>query len=763
MVSVALTGSGTIGIVESWSVAEEAVPVSIGAGAASVGSCDITAEATSESIFVGNNPVTVTADSGVWKGRVDYPSVSGITAQVSAVSDLSFLNASRTAPPMVNVGSVSAFFGEYGITGSGLMYRPRDVAEMSDGSFVVVGGSGSGSDNKAMVFDSGGVFDFEFGTFGTGNGQFFSPSGVCVLSDGSIVVSDTGNSRVQKFNSSGTYLTKWGTLGTGDTNFNAPQGITRDATDQIWVADSGADIDAANQIRVFNSSGTFQFKFGSYGSGAGQFNGLRGIHYDLTNNLLFAADSGNARVQVFNSSGVYQYSITDRLTFVSTITGGRGPHGVNSDGTYVYVSDSEAGDIKKYEIDGTFVGSLGSYGTADDELGAPRGVLAASTGDVLVADFTLHRVSTVTFPAESRKLLSDVIDAYVALCDPDITHTVTYTAASDPLVAFPGWTENVWLQLNRLCATFDLQLDYDYSTGGLTFADNRTRTLDISNAETPPTVTPSYLSAARYVDVVNQNAVGGDGLLMYDAADEDARYSVDVGETVSVSLTIDSSAVSVNNPFPVDSDPGVGQYVVRDAAAAAVAADDWTGAGGSVTASVSRQTLTLTFTGPTEAIAGTTAPYYFVNDDGGALSVTGSGVQVTKETVRLNTGADQDRITREVGETIDIPFVIDQEIAYDRGIWACVENYADVTLKCRIPADSTKSIGEYQGSIITFEDSKYRVTRAVQGPLGVDITAKWHVTVGDFDTAWSGETVGDFDTAWSGYDVGDLLLKPLRT
>lgn len=758
--SVSVSGSGTIGHLRSWSVTEEAVPVSIGAGSASVGSCDVEAAATPESIYVGNNTMTLTTDHGSWVGRVDFPRISGARANLSAVAGLSFLHASKTAPPMVNTGTVNAFFGSTG-TGAGLMIRPIGVAEMVSGSFVVTVADPLGY--KAMIFDSAGNYSSEFGSSGSGDGQFFAPSGVCVLSDGSIIIADRSNSRVQKFNSSGTYTTKWGTLGTGDSQFTFPWGVTRDSSDRVWVADSGSDSDGTNYVKVFNSSGTFQFKFGGFGTAEGKFRGMRDIHYDLTNNLVFVADSGNARVQVFDSSGVYQYSITDRISAVEGVTGGRGPHGVTSDGTYVYVTDVEAGDVKKYTIAGEFVGSLGSYGTTDDGLGAPRSVCVSSAGEVLAADYTLNRVSTFSFPAESRVLLSEAISAYVELCDPDNVHTVTYSAADDPLVVFPGWTGDVWQKLNHLCATFDLLLDYDHATGELTFLDNRTRTLDISNTQAPPAITPSFQTAARYVDVVNQNAVGGDGLLMYDAATEDARYTVDVAETVTVDIMIDSTPVSVNNPFPVDSDPGAGQYVIRDSTGADVAADDWSNAGGAVTASVSGNTITLTFIGPNLEISGTTAPYYFVNDVGGALSVTGSGVQITKETLRLNTGADPDRITREVGQTVDVPFVIDAELAYDRGIWACLENYADVTLTCRIPHDSTKSLGEYQGSIITFEGSKYRVTRAVSDAIGVAITARWHVTVADFDTAWSGETVGDFDTLWSGYDVGDLLLKPLRT
>jgi DNA-binding beta-propeller fold protein YncE len=41
----------------------------------------------------------------------------------------------------------------------------------------------------------------EFGTSGSGNGQFKEPTAVAVDSNSNVFVADTGNNRVQKFNS----------------------------------------------------------------------------------------------------------------------------------------------------------------------------------------------------------------------------------------------------------------------------------------------------------------------------------------------------------------------------------------------------------------------------------------------------------------------------------------------------------------------------------------------------------------------------------
>ena len=55
------------------------------------------------------------------------------------------------------------------------------------------------SNNRIQVFDLSGKFVAKFGTKGSGLGEFSGPVSAAVLSDGKIVVSDNGNSRIQIF------------------------------------------------------------------------------------------------------------------------------------------------------------------------------------------------------------------------------------------------------------------------------------------------------------------------------------------------------------------------------------------------------------------------------------------------------------------------------------------------------------------------------------------------------------------------------------
>ena len=48
--------------------------------------------------------------------------------------------------------------------------------------------------------------------------------GIAADGSGNVYVADTANNRVQKFTSTGTFVTKWGSFGTGDGQFDAPYG-----------------------------------------------------------------------------------------------------------------------------------------------------------------------------------------------------------------------------------------------------------------------------------------------------------------------------------------------------------------------------------------------------------------------------------------------------------------------------------------------------------------------------------------------------------
>ena len=125
------------------------------------------------------------------------------------------------------------------------------------------------------------------------------PYGITVNPPGDVYVVDAFNNRVQKFDSSGNYLSQFGSSGSGDGQFNGPYGVAIDSGGNIYVTDL-----SNNRVQKFDSSGNYLSQFGSSGSGDGQFNGPIDVAIDATGNI-YVTDTDNNRVQVFGPVPVY--------------------------------------------------------------------------------------------------------------------------------------------------------------------------------------------------------------------------------------------------------------------------------------------------------------------------------------------------------------------------------------------------------------------------------------------------------------------------
>src|SRR3954452_17296238 len=116
----------------------------------------------------------------------------------------------------------------------------------------------------------------QWGSGGTGNGQFQVPSGVAVDGAGNVYAADQNGNRIEKFDSQGTFLTAWGGSGNGNGKLNGPAQVKIDPQGNVLVNDSGN-----YRVQRFTPDGGFIQQIGAFGSGAGQFSGNpRGIGTD---------------------------------------------------------------------------------------------------------------------------------------------------------------------------------------------------------------------------------------------------------------------------------------------------------------------------------------------------------------------------------------------------------------------------------------------------------------------------------------------------
>ncbi|MCA9878067.1 MAG: NHL repeat-containing protein, partial [Thermomicrobiales bacterium] len=121
-----------------------------------------------------------------------------------------------------------------------------------------------------------------WGSAGSGNGQFANPWGVTYDNNGTVYVTDQGNSRWQVFSASGDYQAKYGTDGNDDDQFKTPQGIAwltdGDGNPRVVIADQGMS-NVSRRLRLFRPND------GSWRASIGQSN--------LTNPVGVAVDNNN--------------------------------------------------------------------------------------------------------------------------------------------------------------------------------------------------------------------------------------------------------------------------------------------------------------------------------------------------------------------------------------------------------------------------------------------------------------------------------------
>jgi sugar lactone lactonase YvrE len=338
---------------------------------------------------------------------------------------------------LINIQTANAqiFLFKFGTFGSG------------DGQFnnvtgVAVDGIGKiyvcDYNNRIQVFDSSGNFLFKFGTFGTGDGQFEKPYGVAVDSTGKIYVADTFNARIQVFDSSGNFLFKFGTFGTGNGQFQYPFGVAVDSTGKIYVADT-----INHRIQVFNSSGNFLFKFGTFGTGDGQFTYPPGVAVDGIGKI-YVADSpdpfaaNNARIEVFDSSGTFLFKF-------GTFGTGNGqfqiPFGVAVDGIgNIYVVDSTNNRIEVFDSSGTFLFKFGTFGTGNGQFGYPYGVAVDSTGKIYVADSANCRIQVFSAYAAGAPEPYNFIGFYPPVDNPPAVNAVKAGSAVPVKFSVEGYS-----------------------------------------------------------------------------------------------------------------------------------------------------------------------------------------------------------------------------------------------------------------------------------------------------------------------------------
>ncbi|MEK6932808.1 MAG: 6-bladed beta-propeller [Nanoarchaeota archaeon] len=243
---------------------------------------------------------------------------------------------------------------------------------------------------RVQKFDLKGNFILKFGSYGPEPGQFMSPSSLDLDSQNNVYVLDTRyeNKRIQKFDSNGFFINQWSIaplendyfseividslnkyiyLTAGEIHSDPPCVVYRldlNANYLNLVGDCGDELGqfmfpisidinslgdfyvsdlSADRIQRFDLDDTPLERWGSYGSGPGQFQQAFGLAIDSLDYVYVAERLGSARIQKFDKGGrfITQFYTPNNFT-ISNYTLSVSPSAIDVDllGKNVYVASS---------------------------------------------------------------------------------------------------------------------------------------------------------------------------------------------------------------------------------------------------------------------------------------------------------------------------------------------------------------------------------------------------------------------------------------
>lgn len=181
----------------------------------------------------------------------------------------------------VGTGSFVNSIGLSGTSATGLL-NPVDCDFLPRGDLVV---SDSGN-CRIQIYAKNGEHLVSFGSRGSSSGQLNNPGGLTCTKSGQIIIADTGNKRVSVFSQGGTWE-----FDIKD-KIDQPVDCAQDSLERIWVADIGT-----GEIQIYDKNGNYIRNL--EGSGFGK---PSSIFIDRFGRV-FITDSELGMVKVFSEAG----------------------------------------------------------------------------------------------------------------------------------------------------------------------------------------------------------------------------------------------------------------------------------------------------------------------------------------------------------------------------------------------------------------------------------------------------------------------------
>lgn len=247
----------------------------------------------------------------------------------------------------------------------------------------------------------------------TPDGKFLSSfpvqphaGGLAVDREGVVYVAHWNSNKIGVYSPKGDLLREWGTKGTGDGEFQLPGSISLGPDDLLYVPDQGN-----SRVQKFTREGKFVGKWGELGSAPGQFGGGQSaggrfagpqfVAFDRQGNV-YTTDAALDRVQKFTAEGKLLGFWGDE----SPEPGGFGPPPMNKNGTpgmggpisisvdrqdRVWVSATN-NRVQQFTNDGKYLRGMGGAGSDPGQFHLPHGLALDSHDCLYVADTMNRRI-----------------------------------------------------------------------------------------------------------------------------------------------------------------------------------------------------------------------------------------------------------------------------------------------------------------------------------------------------------------------------------
>lgn len=461
--------------------------------------------------------------------------------------------------------------------------------------------------------------------------------------------------------------------------------------------------------------------------------------------------------------------------------------------------------------------------TQGETTGTVRGAGAVDGLATVTADSRLALLNAERQAQPFIGTLGQAFNYYLSLVDVT-TGIFIEPEVGDIEVVLPGWNGNVWDQMKKMALAHGAEISLVSNNIVLRPVNERVAE-NYRDASVGWSLDTSQL--ARSVEVYYYDPTPITEELVYPIGGwnpEVPIFTVGAGETQTFDIPLSASLDSIEQPTALDFVDryydSTSVYAVTDKDGLPYLAAQWLAEGGNVEVAVNPDTRSLTVT-ITGASATEYAPYSIAvasgsSDRYSSLRLVGTGVRYDRQLVTLHTSVDPERVTVEVGATVDNEFIQTKAQAVQVGTWASKRwgsprytlnvstaginrlgdngsyRYPTVDLFNSLWAGqdvddfnvewtgetiaafneymislvqndfANQAFGNIAGARVPFRDAWFRIRSATNAAEGIGYTAEEATTVADFNERWAGATVADFNTEWLSARMTDFAIRPLR-